>query len=296
MTAPAAEGRTPEPPGPCSALNASNVSRCYPRQREYPHPPPPSKNKTRRIINMVVISHLSSLQCRAGWGPKLNLRRTAPVRLSRCGVIRSHDRIGSWQEPHRRASTRKPDGGRSVALPLCLAEIAVYWCRPTRWLFISIVWVSRSPVTRRLGIRMQTISRMNFYQVPKTSVITLALLLGACWVVHVNGQSADDRSKPDNTAVNKGDGSRGAITADQQKMNAADRKITAKIRRSIMADKSLSMYAHNVKIISQDGTVTLKGPVRSDEEVQSILSRAADVTGSADKVINQMSVKVTSQP
>jgi len=101
-------GRTLEPPGPGSALNASNVSRCYPRQREYPHPPPPSKNKTRRIINMVVISHLSSLQCRAGWGPKLNLRRTAPGRLSRCGEIRSHDLIGSWQEPHRRASTRKP--------------------------------------------------------------------------------------------------------------------------------------------------------------------------------------------
>ena len=151
-------------------------------------------------------------------------------------------------------------------------------------------------MTRRLGIHMLTISRMNFYQIPKTSVITLALLLGACWVGPVNGQSTDDRSKPDNTAVNKGDGSRGAITADQQKMNAADRKMTAKIRRSIMADKSLSTYAHNVKIISQDGTVTLKGPVRSDEEVQSILSRAADVTGSADKVINQMSVKVTSQP
>ena len=151
-------------------------------------------------------------------------------------------------------------------------------------------------MTRRLGIHMLTLSRMNFYQIPKTSVITLALLLGACWAGPVNGQSTDDRTKPDNTAVNKGDGSRGAVTADQQKMNAADRKMTAKIRRSIMADKSLSMYAHNVKIISQDGTVTLKGPVRSDEEVQSILSRAADVTGSADKVINQMSVKVTSQP
>lgn len=151
-------------------------------------------------------------------------------------------------------------------------------------------------MTRRLGIHMPIVSCMNFHQIPKTSVITLALLLGACWAGPINGQSTDDRTKPDNTAVNKGDGNRGAVTAEQQKMNAADRKMTAKIRRSIMADKSLSVYAHSVKIISQDGTVTLKGPVRSDGEVQSLLSRATDVTGSADKVINQMSVEPMSRP
>jgi hyperosmotically inducible protein len=137
---------------------------------------------------------------------------------------------------------------------------------------------------------------MHFFQISKTNVMTWALLLSACWAAPVNAQSSDDQTKPDNTAVNKGDGSRGAVTADQQKMNAGDRKVTAKIRRSIMADKSLSVYAHNVKIISQNGTVTLKGPVRSDEEVQSILSRATNVTGSADKVINQMSVEPTSKP
>jgi osmotically-inducible protein OsmY len=102
--------------------------------------------------------------------------------------------------------------------------------------------------------------------------------------------------KADNTAVNKRDQNPGEATADQQKMNAADREITAKIRRSIMADKALSTYAHNVKIISQDGTVTLKGPVRSDDEVKAIVSMATDVTGSVDKVINQMSVKPASKP
>jgi len=137
---------------------------------------------------------------------------------------------------------------------------------------------------------------MYFFHIARTNVITFALLLGACWAGPVNRQSSDNQTKSDNTAVNTGDGSRGAVTADQQKMSAGDRKITAKIRRSIMADKSLSVYAHNVKIISQDGTVTLKGPVRSDEEVQSILSRASDVTGSADKVINQMSVEPASKP
>jgi osmotically-inducible protein OsmY len=112
----------------------------------------------------------------------------------------------------------------------------------------------------------------------------------------VVAQSTDDKTKPDNTAVNKRDQSPGEATADQQKMNAADRDTTAKIRRSVMADKSLSTYAHNIKIISQNGTVTLKGPVRSDEELRSIVSKASDVTGSADKVINQMSVKPTSKP
>ena len=78
-------------------------------------------------------------------------------------------------------------------------------------------------------------------------------------------------------------------------MNPADRDLCAKIRKSVIADKSLSTYAHNVKIISQDGTVTLKGPVRSDDEVKSIVAKATDVTGSADKVVNQLSVKPPSK-
>ena len=61
--------------------------------------------------------------------------------------------------------------------------------------------------------------------------------------------------------------------------------------KAVIADKELSTYAHNVKIISQDGVVTLKGPVRSDAEVKSIVAKAVEIAGSADKVINQMSVK-----
>ena len=58
-----------------------------------------------------------------------------------------------------------------------------------------------------------------------------------------------------------------------------------------MADKSLSTYGHNVKIIAQNGSVTLKGPVHSEEEKQTIESKAAEVVGGADKVSNQLSVK-----
>ncbi len=60
------------------------------------------------------------------------------------------------------------------------------------------------------------------------------------------------------------------MTADKQKMSPADRDMTKKIRASLHSDSSLSTYAHNIKIISQDGTVTLKGPVRSEDEKSAI--------------------------
>lgn len=97
--------------------------------------------------------------------------------------------------------------------------------------------------------------------------------------------------EPDNTKVNKRDQNRGRLTADQQKENAADRDLTKRIRKSVMDDKSLSTYAHNVKIITVSGAVTLKGPVRSDEERKAVLAKAVAVAGSADKVTDQMSVK-----
>ena len=106
---------------------------------------------------------------------------------------------------------------------------------------------------------------------------------------------ASAQTQPDNTAANKGDQSKAAVTADSQKMNAADRDTTAKIRREIMADKALSTYAHNVKIICQDGVVTLKGPVRSDDEVKAVVSHATDVTGTSYKIVNELAVKPPKQ-
>jgi hyperosmotically inducible periplasmic protein len=131
---------------------------------------------------------------------------------------------------------------------------------------------------------------MTINNMAKTSALAVAFLLGASWAVPVRAQS-DAPTKPDNTAVNKRDRSPGEATADQQKMNPADRELTAKIRSALMADKSLSTYAHNVKIISQSGTVTLKGPVRSNAEVESIVSKATASAGGSDKVVNQLSVK-----
>jgi osmotically-inducible protein OsmY len=122
---------------------------------------------------------------------------------------------------------------------------------------------------------------------PCVAALILAL---SSLAIPVSAQSSEPQTKPDNTKVNKRDREPGAVTADQQKMNAEDRNLTAKIRKAIIADKALSSYAHNVKIVSQGGTVTLKGPVRSEDEAKSILAKATEIAG-ADKVVNQMDVK-----
>ena len=94
-------------------------------------------------------------------------------------------------------------------------------------------------------------------------------------------------TSPDNSANNKAH----ATTAEQQSSGTSDRLLTQKIRKSIIADKSLSMYGHNVKIITRDGAVTLKGPVHTDEEKQNIGAIAAEAAGGPDKVTNQLTVK-----
>jgi len=86
-----------------------------------------------------------------------------------------------------------------------------------------------------------------------------------------------DQTKADNTKVNQRDRDKSEPTADQQKENKSDRDLAKEIRRAITKDKSLSTYAHNVKIIAENGTVTLKGPVRSDDEKKAIEAKAAEV-------------------
>jgi osmotically-inducible protein OsmY len=94
-------------------------------------------------------------------------------------------------------------------------------------------------------------------------------------------------ANPDNSAKNKGH----SHAADQQSEATSDRMLAKKIRQSLIADKSLSMYGHNVKIITKNGMVTLKGPVHTEDEKSAIASKAAEVAGSQDKVTNQLTVK-----
>ena len=95
---------------------------------------------------------------------------------------------------------------------------------------------------------------------------------------------------PDNSAVNVRDRDPAAVTAGQQSNAKSDVELTRKIRRAVVKDGSLSMLAHNVKIISANGSVTLRGPVKTEEEKTAIASKAQAIAG-ADKVDNQLEVK-----
>jgi osmotically-inducible protein OsmY len=90
--------------------------------------------------------------------------------------------------------------------------------------------------------------------------------------------------------MNQRDRNSNEATADQQKANRSDRDITQQIRKSIASDKSLSTNGHNVKVITQNGMVTLKGPVRSEEEKKAVEDKAAEVAG-ADKVTSEIDVQ-----
>jgi hyperosmotically inducible periplasmic protein len=117
-------------------------------------------------------------------------------------------------------------------------------------------------------------------------ILTLLTLLFA-----VPGLKAQDKgTATDNTKVNQRDQKSGAVTADQQKENDSDREISANIRKALMDNKALSTYAHNVKIITRNGVVTLKGPVRSQEEKNTVEAKATEIAG-AGKVKSMISVK-----
>jgi hyperosmotically inducible periplasmic protein len=114
-----------------------------------------------------------------------------------------------------------------------------------------------------------------------------ALALGASLMAASAVRQQDPQQPaPDNTKRNK---DQTDPSADQQKMNSADRAITQKIRKAIHDDKSLSTYAHNIKIITQDGKVTLRGPVRSEDEKSNLQAKAGEVAGQ-DKVTNQLEI------
>ena len=125
------------------------------------------------------------------------------------------------------------------------------------------------------------------------SAINTLLLTGACSLLAL--PAAGQQTAPDNTKVNKADRAKGAVTADQQKENPADRELAKKIRQSVVGDKSLSTYAHNVKIVAQNGQVTLKGPVRSEAEKTSIVAKATEIAG-AGNVTNEITVAPADEP
>jgi hyperosmotically inducible periplasmic protein len=102
--------------------------------------------------------------------------------------------------------------------------------------------------------------------------------------------TASDSTEADNTKRNSSEQNKNTDTAEKQSNSKADLALTQKVRQAVMKDGSLSMNAKNVKIIAQDGKITLKGPVDSQQEKDKIGTEAGEIAGK-DKVDNQLEVK-----
>jgi osmotically-inducible protein OsmY len=127
-------------------------------------------------------------------------------------------------------------------------------------------------------------------QAPLAAVWIAAAVIGLS-LCTATAFAQESRSAPaDNTRTNVRDRNPNEPTADSQRTNMSDRDITRQIRQSLAKDNSLSSYAHNVKVVTQNGQVTLKGPVRSEEEKRAVEEKAAAVAGQ-DKVNSELDIK-----
>lgn len=113
----------------------------------------------------------------------------------------------------------------------------------------------------------------------KTIAIGLLLLFLAC---ASSGQA-------NNTKKNKADPARRGMTADQQGQGKMDINLSRKIRQALLGHKGLSRNARNIKIISNDGRVVLRGKVDSDAE-KTAIQRLADEVAGAAQVTNHLEV------
>jgi osmotically-inducible protein OsmY len=120
---------------------------------------------------------------------------------------------------------------------------------------------------------------------PTVAVLLLSSMLAA---PHVIAQTPSTVA-PDNAKSNKVDTSNETVTAGAQTNNATDLDLTKRIRQSVMADKSLSTYAHNIKIVTVNGSVTLNGVVRSEDEKGEIEMKAANIAGK-DRVTSDLKI------
>lgn len=124
----------------------------------------------------------------------------------------------------------------------------------------------------------------------KQRVATLALSLALLGLASVTMAQNLPPVAPDNSGVNVRDRNPETMTAGQQSNAKGDVELTRRIRRAVVKDNSLSMMAHNVKIISANGSVILRGPVKTEQEKAAIARKAQAIAG-ADKVDNQLEVK-----
>ena len=119
--------------------------------------------------------------------------------------------------------------------------------------------------------------------------ITLSLFCLSLFTLSTVAQNTPDA---DNTGKNERDRSDETQTSGDQSNSKDDVNTTAAIRRAVVKDDSLSAMAKNVKIITANGTVTLRGPVKDDAEKAKIAELAQSAAGNA-KIDNQLEVKAS---
>jgi hyperosmotically inducible periplasmic protein len=127
------------------------------------------------------------------------------------------------------------------------------------------------------------------------SITVLVLLFSTVLIVGCSKNPSEDKPvsqaavEPDNSGRNVRDRNDQTKTAGDQSENEADRTISQNIRQAITADDSLSTNGKNVKIITNDGTVTLRGPVKNEKEKSTIGAKAQQITG-VKNVDNQLEI------
>ena len=100
----------------------------------------------------------------------------------------------------------------------------------------------------------------------------------------------DEKAKPDNTATNERDRSGETKTSGDQSNSSADLKVTQAIRRALMKDRELSTMAKNIKVVTANGQVTLRGPVKTVQEKTKVDQIARSAAGGA-RIDDQLQVK-----
>src|SRR5215469_11783312 len=115
------------------------------------------------------------------------------------------------------------------------------------------------------------------------------IMLSFLSALSLGAMAADDKSKADNTAVNQRDRSGGAKTSGDQSNSVANLKITQAIRRALMKEAELSTTAKNIKVITINGQVTLRGPVKTTQEKAKIAELARSAAGGA-QIVDQLDV------
>jgi hyperosmotically inducible periplasmic protein len=115
------------------------------------------------------------------------------------------------------------------------------------------------------------------------------LILACLSTVSLAAMADDDKTKPDNTAINERDRSNDTQTSGDQSNSSADLKITQAIRQALMKDGELSTSAKNIKVITENGQVTLRGPVKTAQEKARVDQLAKSAAGGAP-IVDQLDV------